>query len=63
MFRVCWIIADFRNIETLSGLILVDPAGLKPAPHGLKVRCSVTRAPGQQYEVPSFEFSSCLVSS
>ena len=27
---------------------LVDPTGLKPAPHGLKVRCSVTRAPGQQ---------------
>ena len=28
---------------------LVDPTGLKPAPHGLKVRCSVTRAPGQQH--------------
>src|SRR3954466_16105472 len=27
---------------------LVDPAGLKPAPHGLKGRCSVARAPGQQ---------------
>ena len=27
---------------------MVDPTGLKPAPHGLKVRCSVTRAPGQQ---------------
>ena len=26
---------------------LVDPAGLKPAPHGLKGRRSVTRAPGQ----------------
>src|SRR6266699_1628417 len=27
---------------------LVDPAGLKPAPHGLKGRRSVTRAPGQR---------------
>lgn len=27
---------------------LVDPAGLKPAPYGLKVRRSVARAPGQQ---------------
>ena len=27
--------------------ILVDPAGLKPAPHGLKGRRSVARAPGQ----------------
>ena len=26
---------------------LVDPTGLKPAPHGLKGRRSVTRAPGQ----------------
>ena len=26
---------------------VVDPTGLKPAPHGLKGRCSVTRAPGQ----------------
>ena len=26
---------------------LVDPTGLKPAPHGLKGRCSVTRAPDQ----------------
>ena len=24
---------------------MVDPAGLKPAPHGLKGRCSVARAP------------------
>ena len=29
---------------------LVDPTGLKPAPHGLKGRRSVTRAPGQQAE-------------
>jgi hypothetical protein len=28
---------------------LVDPTGLKPAPHGLKGRRSVTRAPGQQH--------------
>ena len=27
---------------------VVDPTGLKPAPHGLKGRRSVTRAPGQQ---------------
>ena len=26
---------------------MVDPTGLKPAPHGLKGRCSVTRAPDQ----------------
>ncbi len=28
---------------------LVDPTGLKPAPHGLKGRCSVSRAPGQDW--------------
>src|SRR5919106_4208268 len=33
--------------KTKSPNSLVDPMGLKPAPHGLKVRCSVTRAPGQ----------------
>src|SRR5713226_3585029 len=27
---------------------VVDPTGLKPAPHGLKGRRSVTRAPGQR---------------
>lgn len=27
---------------------MVDPTGLKPALHGLKGRCSVTRAPGQK---------------
>jgi len=27
---------------------LVDPTGLKPAPNGLKVRRSITRAPGQE---------------
>ena len=27
---------------------MVDPAGLKPALHGLKGRCSVTRAPDQK---------------
>ena len=27
---------------------MVDPAGLEPAPHGLKGRRSATRAPGQQ---------------
>ena len=30
---------------------LVDPTGLKPAPHGLKGRCSVSRAPGQKMAV------------
>ena len=35
-------------------LEVVDPTGLKPAPHGLKGRRSVTRAPGQQHS--SFEF-------
>ena len=33
---------------SLSYTALVDPAGLKPAPHGLKGRCSVTRAPDQK---------------
>lgn len=28
---------------------LVDPTGLKPAPHGLKIRRSVTRAPSQEH--------------
>jgi hypothetical protein len=28
---------------------MVDPTGLKPAPHGLKGRRSVTRAPGQRH--------------
>ena len=32
----------------LSYTALVDPTGLKPAPHGLKGRRSVTRAPGQK---------------
>lgn len=27
---------------------MVDPAGLKPAPHGLKGRCSVARAPDRK---------------
>src|SRR6185436_794251 len=27
---------------------MVDPTGLKPAPHGLKGRCSVTRAPDRK---------------
>ena len=34
-----------------SPFVVVDPAGLKPAPHGLKGRCSVTRAPDQQRRV------------
>ena len=36
-----------RVLWPLSYTALVDPTGLKPAPHGLKGRCSVTRAPGQ----------------
>ena len=28
---------------------MVDPTGLKPAPHALKGRCAVTRAPGQEH--------------
>ena len=32
----------------LSYTAMVDPTGLKPAPHGLKGRCSVARAPGQE---------------
>ena len=32
----------------LSYTAMVDPTGLKPAPHGLKGRRSVTRAPGQE---------------
>ena len=32
----------------LSYTAMVDPTGLKPAPHGLKGRCSVPRAPGQE---------------
>ena len=34
---------------TLSRNLLVDPTGLKPAPHGLKGRRSVARAPGQKW--------------
>jgi hypothetical protein len=30
---------------------MVDPTGLKPAPHGLKGRRSVSRAPGQNMAV------------
>ena len=30
---------------------MVDPAGLKPAPHGLKGRCSVARAPDRRMAV------------
>ena len=33
--------------EESPKLKLVDPTGLKPAPHGLKGRRSVTRAPSQ----------------
>ena len=33
---------------SLSYTAMVDPTGLKPAPHGLKGRRSVPRAPGQQ---------------
>jgi hypothetical protein len=36
-------------------LVLVDPTGLKPAPHGLKGRRSVSRAPGH-HGLPVFDF-------
>src|SRR6476660_8137794 len=36
---------------------VVDPTGLKPAPHGLKGRRSVTRAPGQ--DIADFRLSIC----
>lgn len=48
-----------RGSTVDSGIKFVDSTGLKPAPCGLKVRCSVTRAPSQQtsfeFGVPSFE--------
>jgi hypothetical protein len=37
-----------RVLWPLSYTAMVDPTGFKPAPHGLKGRCSVTRAPGQE---------------
>ena len=37
-----------RVLWPLSYTAMVDPAGLKPAPHDLKGRGSVTRAPGQE---------------
>src|SRR5690349_24884932 len=43
---------DYRSSALpLSYTTLVDPTGLKPALHGLKGRCSVTRAPGQKLAV------------
>ena len=43
---------------------MVDPTGLEPAPHGLKVRYSATRVPGQQekFLVSSLEFRVVLPS-
>ena len=42
---------DYRSsalaLSYTAKRVLVDPTGLKPAPHGLKGRCSVTRAPDQ----------------
>jgi hypothetical protein len=37
-----------RVLWPLSYTAMVDLTGLKPVPHGLKGRCSVTRAPGQK---------------
>ena len=37
-----------RVLWPLSYTAMVDPTGLKPALHGLKGRCSVTRAPDQE---------------
>jgi hypothetical protein len=39
-----------KNRQSAIGNELVDPTGLKPAPHGLKGRCSVTRAPDQDID-------------
>ena len=38
---------------------LVDPTGLKPAPHGLKGRRSVTRAPDQKLVIGHLTFIIC----
>jgi hypothetical protein len=60
MSKVCLrpVTLDIGHWTLDIGIGLVDPAGLKPAPNGLKVRCSVTRVPGQQikFRVPSFKF-------
>ena len=42
--------ADQVSFAATCPKCLVDPTGLKPAPHGLKGRRSVTRAPGQHLE-------------
>ena len=40
---------DYRSSALPLGYTaMVDPAGLKPAPHGLKGRCSVARAPDRK---------------
>jgi hypothetical protein len=40
---------DYQSsVLPLDYTALVDPTGLKPAPHGLKGRCSVARAPDQK---------------
>jgi hypothetical protein len=36
-----------QSYQEQNNNYLVGPTGLKPVPSGLKVRCSVTRAPGQ----------------
>ena len=53
MSKVCLRPIDFGLSRLDSGLKMVDPTGLKPAPHGLKGRRSVTRAPSQQLQVSS----------
>jgi hypothetical protein len=41
---------DYQSsVLPLDYTALVDPTGLKPAPHGLKGRCSVARAPDQKW--------------
>jgi hypothetical protein len=58
IFHPCFLVAvegvepaslDYRSSALAVELHreVVDPTGLKPAPHGLKGRRSVTRAPGQ----------------
>jgi hypothetical protein len=46
--------SSIKNLKSQIKNDLVGPTGLKPAPHGLKGRCSVTRAPDQ--DIDDFRF-------
>ena len=64
MSKVCLGLVTLDFGRSTLDAELVDPAGLKPAPNGLKVRCSVTRAPGQQEsKVPCPKFQSSTFSN